>query len=105
MQAWCVRREWANEKSPAGRVRYCERALGSFCENSPSPTSRMRSSGLKGMVGGGGAACKAALLVAGAGFTVGLECRGTHLDDSLWVFDRFVFGIVHAHWWLEAAVP
>lgn len=82
-----------------------ECAWGISCGDSPSPTRRMWSSGLKGIVGGGGAVCEACLLVACAGFRVGLECRGADLDDSLWVFDRLAFGIVHVHWWLEPALP
>lgn len=71
--------------------------VGHGLGSSPSPTRRMRSSGLKGMVGRRGAACDVGLLAVGVGFAACLESLGGRLNEPLWILDRFVLGIAHVH--------
>ena len=46
------------------------------------------------MVGSGGAACGAGLRMEGGGFEVEFESLRRRLDWSLWIFDRFILGIM-----------
>ena len=65
--------------------------------NLPSPTRRMRSEGVKGMIGGGGVGWDAGFLAAGGGFAVGFGDLGGCLEEGFGAFCRFVLGIVRVH--------